>query len=215
MSETLGISKAILNLNDINDKFQLAQTAEPQFFTEWFEDLPEIDEREKASLNKLKNRYLYYAADGAITEGTINLIIISPLLEIMNLFDPPFKVLGERSVKVELEDEGKQEDPLEGRIDALIVRDRFWLVVIEAKRYGFDPILAVPQTLAYMMANPNRSPPIFGMATSGNDYVFIKLNRQSRQYALSKKFVLSNPQSNELYDVLRIMKRITGLLAEQ
>lgn len=210
MVQTVGVTEAILSLHDVQEKFQLSQTTDPQFFTEWFEGLPEITDIEKESLNRLKNRFLYYVADGAITEGTINLIMVSPLLEIVQLFDPPFKVRGEASVKVELEDE---DIVLQGRIDALVVQHHFWVVVIEAKRHGFTASLAIPQALAYMMANPHQEKPVFGMVTNGEDYIFIKLNQQMRQYDLSDGFTLLKRSKNELYEVLQVMKRIIDLIA--
>ncbi|HAJ61282.1 MAG TPA: type I restriction endonuclease subunit R, partial [Cyanobacteria bacterium UBA8543] len=74
---------------------------------------------------------------------------------------------------------------------------------------------ALPQTLAYMMANPNSEMPGFGMITTGDDYIFIKLNQQVRQYALSDKFTaISRDENNNLFRVLRVIKRITGLLVQ-
>ncbi|BAY33823.1 hypothetical protein NIES2107_57250 [Nostoc carneum NIES-2107] len=211
MVKTVGISKAITNLNEVHNKFNLTQTTTPDFFTEWFENLPELTDNEKASLNRLKSRYLYYAADGAITEGTVNVIMLSPFLELMGLCDPPFKIKSEELVKVELQNGGEEEIILEGFIDALVVQNRFWVVLIESKRFGFSVMQAIPQTLTYMMANPNLERPIFGMVTTGEDYLFIKLNQQQSLYALSNKFTLSNPQRNELYDVMQVMKRIVSL----
>ncbi|BAY93114.1 MULTISPECIES: hypothetical protein [unclassified Tolypothrix] len=211
MVKTLGISKAITNLNEVHNKFHLTQTTTPDFFPEWFENLPELTDNEKASLNRLKSRYLYYAADGAITEGTVNIIMLSPLLELMGLCDPPFKIKSEELVKVELPSGDDEEIILEGFIDALIVQNRFWVVLIESKRFGFSVMQALPQTLTYIMANPNLERPIFGMVTTGEDYLFIKLNQQQRLYALSNKFTLSNPQKNELYDVMQVMKQIVSL----
>jgi predicted type IV restriction endonuclease len=209
MIQTIAISDAILSLNDVYDKFHLSRTLDPQFFPEWVDNLPELTDTEKASLNRLKTRFLNYVADGMITEGTINLIIISPLLEILGLFDPPFKVRREAYVKVELEDE---DTVLQGRIDALVVQEQFWVVVIEAKRFGFTASLAVPQALAYMMANPQPERPVFGMVTNGQHYIFIKLNQQTGQYDLSDEFSLLKPSKNELYEVLPVMKRIAGLI---
>lgn len=209
MIQTVAITEAILTLNDVQAKFNLSQTTDSQFFPEWFEGLPELTDTEKESLNRLKNRFLYYVANGAITEGTINLIMVSPLLEILGLFDPPFKVRGEAYIKVELEDE---DTVLQGRIDALVVQEQFWVVVIEAKRYGFTASLAVPQALAYMMANPHPEKPAFGMVTNGEDYIFIKLNPQMRQYDVSDKFSLSKRSKNELYEVFQVMKRIADLV---
>jgi len=212
MVQTVGITKAITSLNEAHAKLNLSQTSEGEFFTEWFEDLPELTDSEKASLNRLKSRYLYYAADGSITEGTVNIIMLSPLLELMGLCDPPFKIQSEELVKVEIENGGSEELVLEGFIDALVVQNRLWVVLIESKRYGLSVMQALPQTLSYMMANPNLEMPVFGMITTGEDYMFVKLSQQVRQYALSNKFTLSNPQKNELYEVMQVLKQIISLV---
>ncbi len=212
MVQTLGITKAIINLNEAHDRFNLSQTADTQFFTEWFEDLPEITDSEKEFLNRLKNRYLYYAADSEITEGTIDRIMVSPLLDLIGLFDLPFKIRGEKFVKVEI---NNGDTVLEGFIDAVVVQNQFWVVVIEEKCFNINVLQALPQTLAYMMANPNSEMPGFGMITTGDDYIFIKLNQQVRQYALSDKFTaISRDENNNLFRVLRVIKRITGLLVQ-
>lgn len=210
MVSTVGITKAIPNLNEAHAKFNLSQTADSNFFTEWFEDLTILTDSEKESLNRLKNRYLYYAADGAITEGTVNVIIFSPLLELMGLCDSLFKIRSEQLVKVEIENGGEEESLLEGFIDTLVVQNRLWAVLIESKRYGFSVMQALPQSLAYMMANPNSEIPVFAMISNGEDYIFVKLLQQVWQYALSNKFTLSNPQRNELYEVIQAIKRIIG-----
>jgi predicted type IV restriction endonuclease len=208
MPEVVGISKAITNLNVAHERLSLSPTNEPNFFTEWWQDLPELTEEEKQALNRLKNRYLYYAADGFVLEGTVSIIILSPLLELLGLCDSPFKIRGEKFVKVEIENGNTQ---LEGFIDALVIKDLFWVVLIEAKQYSFSVLQALPQTLAYMVANPDLETPVFGLIMTGEDYIFVKLNQQVGQYALSRKFTLVNPQENELYDVVRVIKRIMSL----
>ncbi|MCP2731685.1 PD-(D/E)XK nuclease family protein [Limnofasciculus baicalensis] len=210
MVQTVGIAKAVTNLNEAHSKFNLIPTSDAQFFTEWFEDLPDISDLEKESLNRLKNRYLYYAADGEITEGTIDRIMVSPLLDLIGLFDLPFKIRCEKFVKVEI-DNG--DTVLEGFIDALVVQNKFWVVVIEEKRFNVNVLQAIPQTLAYMMANPNSEMPVFGMVTNGDDYLFIKLNQSVSQYAISDKFTaISRDENNNLFRVLRVIKRIARLV---
>jgi len=208
MPKTIGIAKAITNLNVAHERLNLSPTNEPNFFTEWWQDLPELTEEEKQVLNRLKNRYLYYAADGFVLEGTVSIIILSPLLELLGLCDSPFKIRGEKFVKVEIENGNTQ---LEGFIDALVIKDLFWVVLIEAKQYSFSVLQALPQTLAYMVANPNIETPVFGLIMTGEDYIFVKLNQQLGQYALSRKFTLVNPQENELYEVVRVIKIIMSL----
>lgn len=212
MVQTIGIAKAVTNLNEAHSKFNLSPTSDVQFFTEWFEDLPDISDLEKESLHRLKNRYLYYAADGEITEGTIDRIMVSPLLDLIGLFDLPFKIRCEKFVKVEIDNE---DTVLEGFIDALVVQNKFWVVVIEEKRFNVNVLQAIPQTLAYMMANPNSEIPVFGMATNGDDYLFIKLNHSVSQYAISDKFTaMSRDENNNLFKVLKIIKKITRLVVQ-
>lgn len=208
MTQTVAISQTISSLNEADSILNLQRTTEADFFLEWSEELPQLTEQEKQTLNGLKTRYLYYAADNAIAEGTIKIIIISPLLELANLCDPPLKIRAEKAVNIELED---REIKLQGFIDALVVQNKFWVIIIEAKKYGFNVSLALPQALAYMMANPNLDKPIFGMVTNGEDYIFIKLNQQTRQYDFSKKLTLSDRDNHEFYQVLQVMKRITTL----
>lgn len=207
MVETIAVTQAITKLNDIHDKFNLIPATDPQFFTEWMEDLPDITDGEKANLDRLKNRYLYYVADGVISEGTVNIIMLSPLLELMGFCDPHYKVGGEKYVQIELQNE---DQILQGRIDALVVQNQFWVVLIEAKQYTFSVLSALPQTLAYMMAHPDLARPVFALIMTGEDYMFVKLNRETHQYDRSKKFTIANPYNNELYDVVRVMKRIVN-----
>ena len=209
MVQTIGISQAITSLNEVHVKLNLTRNQHPDFFREWFDNLPNVTDEEKQSLDALKERYFYYASDNSITEGTLNIIMVSPLLEMAHLCDFPFKIKAEQAVKIELED---SEIILQGFIDALVVKEQFWVVVIEAKRYGFNVSLAIPQALTYMMAHPYQNRPIFGMITNGEDYIFIKVIHQQRQYEFSDKLTLSKRNNQEFYQVFQIIKNIKKLL---
>jgi hypothetical protein len=65
-----------------------------------------------------------------------------------------------------------------------------------------------------MMANPQINRPVFGMATNGEDYIFVKLDPQSGYYDFSDKLTLSKRSNEDFYQVLRIIKRIKELLNE-
>jgi hypothetical protein len=83
-----------------------------------------------------------------------------------------------------------------------------WLVVIESKRSDFAVSRAIPQTLAYMLANPREQQGSFGLITNGNEFLFLKSSPPpDRKYATSPLFSLLNPQNN-LYDVLAILKHL-------
>lgn len=100
-------------------------------------------------------------------------------------------------------------DTIRGRIDALVLKEQIWLILVESKQTKFSFSVAIPQALAYMMGNLNSEKPTFGMVTNGDGFLFIKLVRQPKPtYALSDDFSLFTQLRNELYDVLRIMKRL-------
>jgi len=200
---TVGITNAITNLNAVHALLEIAPSVRTGFFEEWKEPLPPLTEAEETQLDRLKQRYFYYAEEGSITEGTVNLILLAPLLETLGLFDPPFQVRSEKYVRFMVEDGDRQ---LEGLIDALLLQERLWLIVIESKRYGFSVRQALPQTLGYMAGTP--SSPIFALITTGEDYLFVKLDRTTAEYALSDKLTLSTVDTNELHRVAQILKHL-------
>lgn len=207
MTQAVGINKAIANLYEAYQKLGITPTTNSNFFTEWLEEFPELNDAEQQFLDRLKNRYRYYAADGAITEGTVNFIMVSPLLELLGLCDPPFKIRSEKFVQVEIEN---GDTVLRGLIDVLVVQEQLWLILIESKGYGFSVMQALPQTLAYMMGY-NSQQPVFGLITTGEDFIFVKLDPQQQQYDLSDKFTLSTRRDNQLYTVVQIIKRLIGI----
>ena len=205
MVQVVGVTKAITNLNQIHDSFGLRLTSSPNFFLEWLEPFPQLSMEEVEVCDRLRTRYRYYQAEGAITESTVNLIIIAPLLELLGLSDPPYLLKGEKHVRIEIE---QKDIILEGLIDILVMQERLWLIILETKRYGFSVMQALPQTLAYMMSNPQTANPAYGLITTGEDYLFVKLDPQQREYDLSDKFTLSTRRDNQLYMVVQILKRL-------
>ncbi|NJL38599.1 MAG: type I restriction endonuclease subunit R [Leptolyngbyaceae cyanobacterium RM2_2_4] len=213
MAQVTAIAKAILNLRDVEAKLNLRRSAEPDFFLEWQETLPELTRPEKISLERLATRYLHYLEEGEVNEGTLNIILLSPLLDALGLCDPPYRIRGEDWVEVQTAvDTEEGAITLEGRIDALTLQEQFWLVIIEGKRGGFNVLQAVPQTLAYMAATPRPERPVFGLVTNSYDYLFVKLVRQERrEFALSHNFTLLSDEQSNLFQVARVLKHLVGI----
>ncbi|WP_283812909.1 hypothetical protein [Leptothermofonsia sichuanensis] len=67
----------------------------------------------------------------AEAEGTVTLLLASPLLAIAGFYDPPFRVRAEVLVQLTLDD---GEEVLQGRIDVLVLLDQFWVVMLESKK---------------------------------------------------------------------------------
>lgn len=206
MVTVTALAKAIINFRDLENKLGIKKSPNPHFFPEWQAETIELTDREIEALNRLSQRYLLYLEESEVSEGTLNIILLSPLLDALGLCDPPYRIRGETWVEIQTEidsEEGKIN--LEGRIDALTIRDNFWLVVIEGKRSGFSVLRAVPQAIAYMSASPNRNP-IFGLVTNGYDYLFIKL--LGNEFALSHNLTLLSDSERNLIRVAQILKHL-------
>lgn len=207
MSQTSGINPAITNLYEAHQQLQIHLSPDQNFFGEWLPPFPALSESEMQSLDRLKTRYRYYEAQGAITEGTISLIMLAPLLELLGLCDPPYKIRSGKYIRIAIE---SGSTILQGLIDILVVQENLWVVGIENKRYGFSVMQALPQTLACMVGQLSERP-VFGLITTGEDFLFVKFDPVLRQYDLSDKFTLSTRRENQLYGVVQIMKHLLGI----
>ena len=97
----------------------------------------------------------------------------------------------------------------------LVLLSQLWVVVLESKKTALSVWVALPQTLADLMANPQPEQPSFGMVTNGDDIFFVKLVQgEQRQYALSRVFSPFT-SSQELYSALQILKRMGQVIGEK
>lgn len=84
---------------------------------------------------------------------------------------------------------------------------------METKRTTFSLGFGIPQALAYMLCHPSQTQPTYGLLTSGDNFIFIKLMQQDNPvYALSKQFSLFN--DGELSEVLCILQNIGNLIIQ-
>ncbi|MEQ8970042.1 MAG: type I restriction endonuclease subunit R [Coleofasciculus sp. C1-SOL-03] len=208
MIRSLAIGEAITTFRQVEEKLGLTLTEDSQFFTEWMAELPTLSEAEQARLDQVRRNYLYQISDGILLEETIKMVVLSPLLELAGFYQAPYKFRTE--VPVEIEAEGDNAEILRGRIDALVLQGKLWIVLIEAKKTTFDLELAIPQTLAYMAAHPEPEQPLYGMVTNGSSYLFIKT--LDKQYGISDLFATRSQYRNNLYEVLRILKHLGRLI---
>ena len=203
---TIAVTEAIKTLAEAERIFNLQRTENEEFFLEWQTNLPNLSEIEKTELNQLRKRYLYQRSQSHLLEQTVMLLFASPLLAIAGFYDPPFQVRAEESVQINLAD---SEEILQGRIDVLVLSNQLWVVVLESKKTAISVLSALPQTLAYLMANTQPAKPSFAMMTNSDDVLFVKLVLENnRQYSISRVFsaFVSN---QELYSVLQILKSIS------
>ncbi|MEB3213844.1 MAG: type I restriction enzyme HsdR N-terminal domain-containing protein [Leptolyngbyaceae bacterium] len=205
MAKVVAITDGCKTLAEVETRFGLSRSDDPSFFSEWRDPLPELSVPERERLQIIGQRLHYHRADGDLLEGSVMLLVASPLLELAGFYDPPFKLKAEAAVEIAVND---GEEVLRGRIDALILQQNLWVLVLEAKKTTLSTRSALPQSLAYMLANTQRSQPIFGIVTNGDDVLFVKVGTdQNPQYSLSRSFSLYT-LPEELQSVLQILKHI-------
>ena len=201
-----------VTLEELKTIFALQIVRDDSFFREWQDDLPEITDFQKQQLDQIKAGYFNLLEYPPLLEKTISLSIVSPLLFTGEFYLQPFYIKPEKSVEISEEDEGVI---IKGSIDTLVLKEQLWLMVIESKRVSFSIEAGLAQILAYMLANPNPDKPSYGMIATGGSFIFVKLvNGESPRYGTSNIFDIRN-LGNELYDVLRILKRLTQLAISQ
>ncbi|MCT7957839.1 type I restriction endonuclease subunit R [Laspinema palackyanum] len=164
MNPTLPIEVTLKTFRQLQTQFNLQRSTDDQFFHEWLNPDNTLTASEHQILDGIQQKYFYQLSDGQLGEETIKLIVLSPLLDLAGFFEPPFRFITEPTVQITAE---RDEIIYRGRIDALVLLERLWVVVIESKETSFSLEMALPQTLAYMMAHPNPQRPVFGMVTNG------------------------------------------------
>ncbi|MEN8215463.1 MAG: restriction endonuclease subunit R [Pseudomonadota bacterium] len=203
MSQTIRASD--ISLHDLRTQFGLQLSKDSQFFQEWQTELPDITDFDKLFLDRMKDDYFNLLEYPPLLEDTVKMAILGPLLHLAGFYSYPFHTKSEYSVKISNVD-GKM--VVEGKIDVLVLKDQFWILIIESKQAAYSIEAGLAQILAYMLANENQEKPCFGMITTGGSFVFIKLEKgKTPQYALSRVFELRNP-GNELYTVLSVLKQL-------
>ena len=207
---SVAVTDAITTLAEAEARFHLTRTEDEQFFSEWCVDLPALTESEETGLAELRHHYLYQSAQGHLLESTVMLLFASPLLTLAGFYDPPFRVRAEESVQLVLAD---SEEVLQGRLDVLVLKEHFWVGVLESKKTALSVWSALPQTLAYLAANPHPEWPSFALMTNGDDSVFVKLAQtEGRQYNFSRAFAaLASHQ--ELQCILQGLKQLSRVVA--
>jgi hypothetical protein len=202
MVNVLAISEAITTFRQVQEKLGIRLSSDRQFFTEWMTAQPPLTPEVQARLDQVRENYLYQISDGILLEETIKMVILSPLMELAGFYQPPYKFRAE--VPVQIEALGDNDEILSGRIDALVLQERIWVVLVESKKTTFDLELALPQTLAYMATAPSLEKPLYGMVMNGSSYLFVKVWNQ--HYGISDLFATRSQYRNNLHEVLKVLQ---------
>ncbi|MBD2504954.1 type I restriction enzyme HsdR N-terminal domain-containing protein [Anabaena azotica] len=199
-----------VTLAGLIEQFGLQIADDEGFFSEWEQNLPELSELEKQSLNQVKAEYLHLSLY-PVLEPVVKMVVLSPLLRLAGFYQPPFYIASAQEVEISSEDEGTV---IRGRIDILVFHPPFWVLVIEAKRAQYSLEVAIPQVLAYMLARPDNAKPQYGFVTNGREFQFIKLMQQDTpKYSLS--YTLSLNRGDDLHTVVKVLKHLANLISQK
>ena len=165
------IAPYTLTLHDLKTRFKLQKSEAADFYLECRGQSVVLTESEHRVLDRLKRNYLYLLEYPAM-ESIVKMVVLSPILDLAEFYEPPIRVEGEASIQMSAEDEGKI---IQGSIDILVVQEMLWVTVIESKNSEFSITKAIPQTLVYMLANPRVHRPYFGLVVNGSEFLFLKL----------------------------------------
>lgn len=210
---TLAVTDRIKSFKDLKRSFNLEQSKDPSFVSELSEGLQDLTTEEKSGVGKIKKRFDYHREDGFLLEGTVNLLVVSPLLELAGFLDEPYQIRSPFGIEIVIDD---TVETLKGFIDTLVVNNNFWVLSFESKRSAIPVGVALPQLFAYMLAQPRQSAKAFGLATNGDEFIFLKLDFSTQQpsYGFSRAYSLL-PVNHELDIVLKIFKRLGTLVSEE
>ena len=199
-----------VNLRYLIDNFGLQLVLDDQIFREWQDDVPEIKDLDKQLLDKVKAGYFNLLNYPPLLEDVVRMAIVDPILLSGDFYLAPFYVKSEEPIDIAVPDD---DVIIKGRINTLVFKNKLWVMIIESKKASFSIEEGLAQILVYMLDSPHPDQPCFGMIATGSELIFVKLVKENPpRYALSKGFLMRNP-GNELYDVLRILKRLTQLVS--
>lgn len=199
-----------LTLHEVEQIFNMQEVNSPLFFREWQGELPALQDGERQQLDRVREDFRYLAKH-PLREEMVKLAVLSPLLSHAGMFRAPFLPQTEHQIEVAVSD---GEELVRGRIDLLVLHEKLWVTVIEAKQPNISVLKALPQALFYMMSSPNLDKPSFGLVMNGIEFLFLKVLQQpSPQYALSEPFSLLR-HDNDLYTIVGILRRLGTLVTQ-
>lgn len=217
------VSQPISNLSlmDLREKFGLERDRTDPFFKEWLAQSSELSSFEQQALNRLRQNYRSIIETNPLEE-VVKLVVVAPLLDLAGFYQPPFSIKAEAPTRLNVED---RNETFTGKIDVLVVSQKFWVLVIESKQSQLDILSGIPQALSYLLSQPHnadgveaelmqRDRPLatlrhrFGMVTNGREVVFLKLTPLAAPvYAQSKAYQVIE-EEDDLLNILQGLKWI-------
>jgi hypothetical protein len=205
------INASEISLAELEERFSLQRSPDPNFFSETRETLPDLSEIERIALERVKQNFLDQLRSRLLIEETVKLVVIAPLLDLAGFYRAPYQIESEVPVQLAIPDD--EEGLIQGRIDTLIVqraasqipRGSLWIVLVESKRTQISVHAGIPQALTYLLSRPDGDRPGYGLVSNGSEFLFLKL--VGTLYATSNLWSIVN-EGNDLVRVLQVLRRL-------
>jgi len=196
-----------LSLYDLETKFKVQLAIVPDILETWLQKEPVLEETEITALRRIQQHYFNLDRRRPLLEDLVKMVVLSPLLDLAGFYDCDSEIRTEEKVEISLNDE---DTIVRGFIDIVIAQEQFWLLAIETKRTQISAKSALPQILFYLINNPNRDRPTYGLVTNGLEFIFLQLPANSSQ--CDRSYTLSLEKEEEIRQVLRVLKYLRSQL---
>jgi hypothetical protein len=193
-----------MTLADLEERFSLVRSTDTGFFSKSKESFAPLSELETIALQRVKENFLDQLRSRLLIEETVKLVVVAPLLDLAGFYRSPYQIESEFPIQLEIPDDNG--DSIQGRIDTLVVRRSFWIVLVESKRTQISVHTGVPQALTYLLARPDLDRPGYGFVTNGSEFLFLK--QCGNEFSTSNLLSLVN-EGNELDRVLQLLRRLS------
>ena len=166
----------ILTLNEVHQLRDLQPSVQRVRFTDVL-NLPDLTEWEMAEMAEIRIDFQAYWQAGKVLEGQVQLLVLAPLLRLAGYYRSPIQLSLEQAIaEIMLDDEDAK---ITGRLDLLAARrgavTPLWVLVVESKNSQVDALNGLPQLLTYASQSLTSQESVWGLATNGFSYYFVRL----------------------------------------
>ena len=198
----------ILTLNEVHQLRDLQPSVQRVRFTDVL-NLPDLTEWEMAEMAQIRIDFQAYWQAGKVLEGQVQLLVLAPLLRLAGYYRSPIQLSLEQAIaEIMLDDEDAK---ITGRLDLLAARrgvvTPLWVLVVESKNSQVDALNGLPQLLTYASQSLTSQESVWGLATNGFSYYFVRLiSGETLSYQLLPELNLLD--SDRALVLLQVLKGI-------
>lgn len=197
-----------LTLNEVHQLLDLQPSVQRVRFTDVL-NLPDLTEWEMAKMAQIRIDFQAYWQAGKVLEGQVQLLVLAPLLRLAGYYRSPIQLSLEQAIaEIMLDDEDTK---ITGRLDLLAARrdsvTPLWVLIVESKNSQVDALNGLPQLLTYASQSLTSQESVWGLATNGFSYYFVRLiSGETLSYQLLPELNLLD--SDRALVLLQVLKGI-------